>query len=382
MRLERKRAALLLAAGLVILPACVGESETAVAAESTFVKGGDDKTGAYDVVENWWKPAADHDDEWTWGEVSGVAVDNPNRIVVSVWGDRSVSTAPRVERPNGSNYMVVVDGDGNMLDNWKQWDSLFNKAHQVYISPYDPERHVWLTEMGGATGRTVYMSVLKFTNDGSKLAMRLFDPNHPKTRDEARANPHPAPFAYGNPAVLAFLPDGSFLLGDGYYNSRIIKYDKDGKYISEFGELGSGPGQFDLIHGIAVDREHRIYVGDRTNNRVQVFTEDGKFVEEWPNISDPVGIFIDENDAVWVLSAKLNRILKFSMQGELLYYFGAYGGTNGGFPGGLARPHEIDVDQNGTLYVTSWDGGWVNKFVPKPGADASKLVGKRLVLTR
>ena len=181
--------------------------------------------------------------------------------------------------------------------------------------------------------------------------------------------------------MLAFLPDGSFLLGDGYWNSRIIKYDPDGTYMWEFGELGSGPGQFDLIHGLAVGRGGRIYVADRSNNRIQVFTEDGEFIEEWPDVTDPVGVYIDENESVWVNSARLNRILKYSRDGELLYHFGVYGGTRGGFPGGLARPHQIDVDEEGTLYVTSWDGGWVSKFVPKPGADPSKLVGKRLILT-
>jgi peptidylamidoglycolate lyase len=378
-RLKRVSGAFLPAVGVVLLTACVGENQAHTAAASTRVitKGGDDATGAYDAVADWWKPAPDHTGEWTWGEVSGVAVDNPNRIIVSVWGDRSRAG---VERPGGSNYMVVVDGNGNLVDNWREWDSLFNKAHQVYISPYDPERHVWLTEMGG--GRGVNHQILKFTNDGSKLVMRLFDASHPTSREMARANPHPGPYAYGNPAVLAFLPDGSFLLGDGYWNSRIIKYDADGKYVSEFGALGSGPGQFDLIHGLAVDRNRRILVADRSNNRIQVFTEDGEFVEAWPNVTDPVGVFTDENDAVWVISAKLNRILKYSLDGELLYHFGTYGGTNGGFQGGLSRPHQIDVDQDGALYVTSWDGGWVNKFVPKPGADPSKLVGRKLVLTK
>ncbi|MBI4520775.1 MAG: hypothetical protein HY701_08040, partial [Gemmatimonadetes bacterium] len=208
MKLERMGLALVLAAGLAVLPACVAENQSASPA-GTIVKGGDDRTGGYDVVPNWWKPAPDHQDGWMWGEVSGVAVDNPNRIITAVWGDRN---AERQERPNSTNYLVVADGNGNIVERWTQWDSILNRPHQVYISPYDPERHVWVVERGG-NGR--YMSVLKFTNDGSKLVMRLYDPNHAKTRAEARANPHPGPYSYGDPAVLAFLPDGSFLLGDG-----------------------------------------------------------------------------------------------------------------------------------------------------------------------
>jgi peptidylamidoglycolate lyase len=378
MSLERIGVALFLAAGLAALPACVDENQAAPSSGSqgAVVKGGDDRTGGYDAVEGWWKPAPDHEGPWTWGEVSGLAVDTPDRIIVAVWGDRN---GEGQEREGGTNYLVVVNRNGDIVERWTQWDSILNKPHQVYISPYDAERHVWVVERGG--GRGVNMQILKFTNDGSELVMRLVDRNHPTSRAEARANPHPGPYTYGDPAVLAFLPDGSFYLGDGYWNSRIVKYDADGEYLMEWGELGTGPGQFDLVHGLAVDRDRRVYVGDRTNNRIQIFTENGEFIEEWPDVSDPVGIFIDESDWVWVISARLNRILKYGRDGELQYYWGAYGGTRGGFPGGLSRPHQLDVDQDGNVYVASWDGGWVNKFVPKPGAVPGKLIGMPLVLT-
>lgn len=375
----RKWSVLFLSLGLPVLSAC-GDARgygPEGGAPAAVVKGGDERTGAYDAVPGWWKPAPDHVDGWTWGEVSGLAVDNPDRIFVAVWGDRD---AQGEGRPGSTNYLLVVNRNGDIVENWSQWDSIFNKPHQVYISPYDPERHVWVVERGG--GRGVNMQVLKFTNDGSRLVMRLVDPNHPTTRAEARANPHPGPYTYGDPAVLAFFPNGDFLLGDGYWNSRIVRYDADGEYLMEWGELGSGPGQFDLVHGVAIDRNHRVYVGDRSNNRIQVFTEDGEFIEEWPDVSDPVGIFIDERDAVWVVSARLNRILKYDTDGVLQYHWGAYGGTRGGFPGGLSRPHQIDVDQEGNVYIASWDGGWVDKFVPKPGADPEELVGRGLVLER
>ena len=346
--------------------------------ESTAVKGGDDRTGEYNAIEDWWKPAPDHDDVWGWGQVSGVAVDNPNRIIVGVWGDRDEQNRERV---GSSNYLVIVDGEGNITENWSQWDSLFNKPHQIYISPYDPERHVWVVERGLGIN-DVNMQILKFTNDGSELVMQLVDPAHPRTRAEARANTEPGPYTYGDPAVLAFFPNGDFLLGDGYWNSRIVRYNAKGDFLMEFGELGDGPGQFDLVHGVAIDRNRRIYVGDRSNNRIQVFTEEGEFVDEWPDVSDPVGVFIDEHDAVWVISARLNRLLKFNTEGELQYYLGTFGGTRGGFAGGLARPHQIDVDQDGNLYIASWDGGWMDKFVPKPGADPDRLVGRPLVLER
>lgn len=376
MRIPDRARRLMLLAVAGTLAACASDTQTS--SDGPIVKGGDDRTGEYIAVENWWKPAPDHDDVWGWGQVSGVAADNPDRIIVGIWGDRD---AQNQERVGSSNYLVVVDRDGNITENWSQWDSLFNKPHQIYISPYDPERHVWVVERGLGI-RDVNMQILKFTNDGSELVMQLVDPDHPRTRADARANPNPGPYTYGDPAVLAFFPNGDFLLGDGYWNSRIVRYNADGEFLMEFGELGDGPGQFDLVHGVAIDRDHRIYVGDRSNNRIQVFTEEGAFIEEWPDVSDPVGVFIDEHDAVWVISARLNRLLKFNTQGELQYYVGAFGGTRGGFAGGLSRPHQMDVDQEGNLYIASWDGGWMDKFVPKPNADPEKLVGRPLVLER
>ena len=88
----------------------------------------------------------------------------------------------------------------------------------------------------------------------------------------------------------------------------------------EWGALGDGPGEFDLLHGLAVD-EDRVYVGDRQNNRIQLFTHGGEFIEEWPNIFDPVNIWLDENRAVWVLDASLNRVLKYNRDGVLQYHW-------------------------------------------------------------
>lgn len=354
-----------------------GAAPPAAATARTIVKGGDDRTGAYDVVDKWWKPAPTHDAQWTWGQVCALAVDTPNRIIVVTRGDWPVGRppSPTVRR---TNFIVVVDRDGNFVESWSQWDSIMSLPHMVYINPYDPERHVWIVDSGGGDG---HMQILEFSNDGKRLVMRLGEAEHPKSRDEARTRMDWGPFTYGWPSKLAFLPDGSFLFADGYWNSRIIKYTADGTFVSQFGEFGKGPGQFDLLHGLAVDRDGRIYVGDRTNNRIQIFTSDGTFIEEWRDIYDPVDIWIQEDGNVWVLSARLNRLLKYSTDGELLYHWGTYGMTAGTWSGGLARPHHLDRDADGTIYIANYDGGWVNKFVPKPGADPAKLIGKPMRLT-
>ena len=347
-----------------------------------ITKGGDERTGPYDVVEGWWKPAPNHDDEWSWGQVAGLAVDNSERIIVVTRGDWPANRSePRQGRLRRTNFIVVADGNGNIVEQWSQWDSILTLPHQAYINPYDPERHVWVIDSGGGNG---HMQALKFSNDGSELVMRLGERDHPKTRADARARSDWGPYTYGWPSKLAFLPDGSFYLADGYWNSRIIKYTENGEFVMQWGGLGTGPGEFDLLHGLAVDVAGRVYVGDRQNERIQVFTADGEFIEEWPGIFDPVNIWIDLSQSAWVLDASLNRVLKYSHDGELLYYWGAYGEAGalgrGIWAGGLSLPHQMDLDEEGNLYIASYSGGWVDKFVPKPGADPSKLIGPRVLV--
>ena len=374
MRKDRVGLALLLA-GIVVLPGCAAENGTADMADGP--KGGDERNGAYDAPTDWWKPHPESADGYTYAQVSGVVADNPDRIIVGIRGDW---TSEGEERPNSSNYIVVVDGNGDITERWTQWDSMLGFPHQLYINPYDPERHVWVVERGG-TMKDIHEQILKFTNDGSELVLRLLDPNPRQSGEEARANTSPGPLDFGQASTMTFLPNGDFLVADGYQNGRIIRYTEDGEFVSEFGSVGSGPGQFDLIHGVAVDRNKRIYTADRSNDRIQVFTEEGEFIEEWPDISDPVGVYVDESDGVWVISAVLNRILKYNLDGELQTYFGAFGGTRGGFPGGMARPHQLSVDQDGNLYVTGYDGPWLNKYTPKAGADPARLVGQPLVIS-
>jgi sugar lactone lactonase YvrE len=368
--------------GLAVVNGCTGDTETAGAAAGSR-NGGDGRNGEYTAAENWWRPAPNHTDGSYYGSASGVVADNPDRILVGITGDRNADG----ERM-AYNYIIAVNGNGDIIENWTQWDTMVAFPHQLYISPYDPERHIWIVERGGGGDRDIHEQVFKFTNDGKQLVMRLRDPNPRQSEADVRANKNPGPLDFGQASTLAFFPNGDFLLGDGYQNGRIVRYSAEGEFISEFGSVGGGPGQFELIHGVAVDREHRIYVSDRDNNRIQIFTEGGDLIEEWSDITGPTGIYIDERENVWVLSTTLNQILQYNMNGELLQNFGAYCCTRGGFEGGLSRPHQMTVDHDGNVYISNFDagqalgqpGGYVTKFTPMPGADPNMLVGGPLVL--
>ena len=390
MRGVRTKLSLILAAGLAVASGCAMDSE-AEAADPVVKKGGDNRTGEYvSAPEDWWKPAPDHlrDTTYTWGQASGVVADRADRILVGFTGDRPrASLGPGGaggggDRALARNLVVAVNGEGEIIENWTQWDTVIGFPHQLYISPYDPERHIWIVDRGGGP-HDVHEQILKFTNDGKQLVLRLTDPKPRQTDEEVLANQPPGPLDFGQAAVLAFFPNGDFLVGDGYQNGRIARYNAQGEHLSDFGEPGSGaPGKFNLVHGVAIDRERRIYVSDRDNDRIQIFTEDGQFIEEWPDIKGPTGIYIDENENAWVLSTTLNQILKFNLNGELQYQFGAYCCTRGGFVGGFSRPHQMTVDSEGNLYVVQYDGGYVTKYMPKPDADPTRLVGQVLKLDR
>ncbi len=370
----------LLLGGLALLPGCAPADSAADVPADPIVKGGTDMNGAYSGAPlSWWKPHPDSAQGFGYAQVSGVVADSEDRVLIGIRGDIDVETG--AERPNSSNWIVIANKDGEIVDRWTQWDTMIGFPHQLYISPYDPERHIWVVDRGSNSQNSlkdVHEQILKFTNDGKQLVMRLRDPNptQGKGGPVARDNPNPGPFDYGQASTMTFLPNGDFLVADGYQNGRIIRYNAAGELVSEFGSVGSGPGQFDLVHGVAVGPEGRIYTADRNNSRIEVFSADGQFIEEWPNVIDPVGVYVDASEGVWVVSAGGNRILKYNTNGQLLTYFGGYGKTTGGFDGGLARPHQLSVDPQGNAYVTGYDGPWLNKFMPDPAGDPSRLVGQ------
>ena len=136
---------------------------------------------------------------------------------------------------------------------------------------------------------------------------------------------------FGRPTDIAFLPDGTFFVTDGYINTRVVKFDKDGRYVTSFGTPGSAPGQFNLPHAIDIDRARRLYVADRTNSRIQVFDEFGKLLDVWPNIRRPIHIVVSGDQRLWVADLDTHKILQYDLTGKLLSSWGTYGI----FPGGV-----------------------------------------------
>ncbi|PYS56046.1 MAG: hypothetical protein DMG13_01510 [Acidobacteria bacterium] len=378
---------------------------TAPAAAIAQEKGGQEEFGPYELVENWPLPLPDgpdgvKHDGWTWGSVGAVFAETPDRIWIAQrgelplppgakpWTPYSMLTPARVSTGNddGSSptcqpepkrgwerryhhVIIVVDRNGKLVQWWPQHDKLFEMTcgrgpHKIKMSPYDPEKHVWIID-------DQLHVIHKFTYDG-KLVMTLGTKGK-RGRDGGKL--------FDRPTDIAWLPDGTFFLSDGYGGTRVAKFDKDGKFLMDWGgppkdPNNPGPNEFNTVHSIAISKDRRLFVVDRTHRRIQVFDENGKFLDMWKTgvRSSPYAHLITTDQSLWVSDGGTNRILKYDLNGKYLYGWGGPGGAPGQFNG----PHSITVDQEGNLYLAEVFNGRVQKFRPKPGADPAKLVGPEL----
>jgi peptidylamidoglycolate lyase len=214
-------------------------------------------------------------------------------------------------------------------------------------------------------------TIYKFTY-GGKLVMTLGTKGQ-RGRDAGRL--------FDRPTDIDWLPDGTFFISDGYGGTRVAKFDKDGKFLMDWGTppkdpKNPGPNEWNTVHSIAISKDRRLYVVDRGHRRFQVFDENGKFLDMFSTgvRSSPYYHLITTDQSLWVSDGGTNRILKYDLKGNYLYGWGAPGGLQGQFAG----PHQFTVDQEGNLYVAEVFNGRLQKFRPKKGADKSKLIGQEL----
>jgi len=377
--------------------------------------GGQDPFGAYEIAKGWPKDISTvpGNEKWTYGAGQSVYAENPNRVFMLFrgelpniprpqtkllpefgpsiqfpigrlpWRDATVSALPGAggtgQDPDDGpklwkgtvgvdakweNCIVVADANGNIIERWTQWDKILKRPHFVAISPYDPEKFVWIVD-------DHMHAIYKFTHDGKTLVQTIGTPTV-KGADGTHFN---------RPTFLNWLPDGTMFVADGYNGTRVAKFDKNGKFLMDWGMKGTPPndkrpGYFNNVHGMAVDpMTHNVFVNDRGNHRIQVFTENGKYLYEWSMGQEPSDvhlIYIGADRNLWLFDRGTSRMVKYDLQGHLLYSFGVWGD----FPGGFWGVHGFSVDQDGNFYVAEVDSGRAQKFRPRPGANPAFMVSK------
>jgi DNA-binding beta-propeller fold protein YncE len=165
---------------------------------------------------------------------------------------------------------------------------------------------------------------------------------------------------FDRPADVAAASNGDVFIADGYGNSRVVRLDGSGKFQAAWGKKGQGISEFNLPHAIRIDSKGLVYVGDRENDRVQVFTPEGKFVRKFGGFA-PFGLHITADDKLFVADGRANKVLVMTLEGRVLNEWGKLGSE----PGNFNLPHGITVDSDGAVYVTEIRGKRVQKFVPQ-----------------
>ncbi len=237
----------------------------------------------YRTVEGWAKMPEGR----TWGATSAVDVDRDGK---SIW----VAERCGANTCAGSSLPVVLEFDESGRLRTSFGAGIFVFPHGIHV---DGSGNVWVTDARGKDGRG--HQVFKFSPEGKRL---LSLGKAGVTGD--------GPDTFNQPSDVAVGANGDIFVADGHdesSNARIVKFSKDGTFIKAWGKHGSAAGEFEVPHGLAFDSRGRLFVADRGNNRIQIFDQDGKFLEEWKQFSRPSGIYIDRNDVLYVADSESNR---------------------------------------------------------------------------
>ena len=194
---------------------------------------------------------------------------------------------------------------------------MFRRPHSVFESPYDPQKDVWIVD-------DYRHAIFRFSNDGKKLLQTIGTPNVPGT-DSTH---------FYRPTFMAWAPNGDFYVADGYQNTRVVKFDRTGKFLMAWGERGENGketrlGYFNNVHGVAVDPQTgRVFVNDRGNRRIQVFDANGKPLDSWSVGTPPADIhliYMDGSRMLWAFDRASSKMIKYDLSGNLHVHVGHVG---------------------------------------------------------
>jgi len=252
----------------------------------------------YRAIENWAKMPEGR----IWGAVSAVDVDPDGQSVWVLERCGAQGFVPPSQMKEGEPFncdgtklapILKFDATGRLVKSFGE--ELLVLPHGLHV---DRDGNVWVTD--GVNRGNKGQQVIKFSPDG-KVLLRLGKAGVAGAgKDEFNA-----------PSAVVTAPNGDIFVADGHgrdTNARIVKFAKDGTFIKTWGKKGSARGDLDIPHTIAMDSQGRLFVGDRNNNRIQIFDQDGTFLDEWFQFSRPSSIVIDRNDIIYVADSESESV--------------------------------------------------------------------------
>lgn len=242
----------------------------------------------YRTISGWFKVPGGR----FFGSTGGVAVDKHNHVwVAERCGVKGFVAAPCAD--SKLDPIFEFDQAGKLVHNFG--GGLMVMPHGISV---DADGNIWVTDNQAKNGKG--QQVFKFSPDG-KILMTLGTPGVAGS----------APSELDQPNAVAFAPNGDIFISEGHGGpggNRVVKFTKDGKFIKAWGQKGSAPGEFDLPHCVAFDSKGRLLVGDRNNNRIQVFDQEGNFIEQFMQFSRPSGITVDRYDVMYVADSESESV--------------------------------------------------------------------------
>jgi len=301
---------------------------------------------SYEVDPNWPQPRPEN---VKWGHVPSISIDKQDNVWIFT----------RAEPP-----VQVYSPEGKLIRTWGQ--GTVGIAHGLR---FDNEGNVWIGDAGNHTVR-------KCTPEG-KVLLTLGTPGE-RGLDDHHLN---------MPTDIAISPQGEIFVSDGYGNSRVVHFDKTGKFVKAWGALGISPRQFSCVHSIVLDSKGRLYVADRNNVRIQVYSQEGELLDSWNNIVTPWTFWISDKDELWVCGSspetwrardpkypgaplgcppKDQLFMRLNTDGKIQQLWTIPKGEDDKEkPGDLNWVHGIALDSKGNIFAGDIIGKRVQKFVRK-----------------
>jgi len=334
----------------------------------------------YQTIANYFKMPEGR----TWGSTSAVDIDKDGK---SVW----VAERCGANSCLGSNLDIVLkfDPSGKLVKSFAAGMMIF--PHGIHV---DRDGNIWVTDgqdnLRPAPGapanapplpkpaKVIGHQVFKFSPDG-KVLLTLGKPGGNQPGQPAD------PASLFQPNDVITLPNGDVLVAEGHADApgtstRIVRFNRDGKYLGQFGKYGSGPAEFIQPHSLALDPQGRLLVADRSNNRVQILTTDGKYVGEWKQLSRPSGVYV-RNNYVYVADSESGSVepkqsawrrgirVATVSDGKLLFFIPDPDTRNQPEFRGTSAAEGVAVDAEGNIYGAEVGPKGVKKYVKKQGTE-------------